>query len=81
MNLFELRYGPATRKQNTFVRPKINTVYKRDKSLCRYGPGVWHDMLPEKLKECSSQNEFKNSIKPWIPENCTCRLCKNYVQG
>ena len=79
--LFELRRGPATRKRNTFVRPKVNTVYKGDNSLRIYGPKLWDDMLPEKLKECSSLNEIKNSIKSWIPENCKCRLCKNYVQG
>ena len=39
------------------------------------------DMLLEKLEECSSLNEFRTSIKLWIPENCTYRLCKNYVQG
>ena len=42
---------------------------------------VWNNMLPERLKVCSSLSEFKNAIKSWIHENCTCRLCKHYVQG
>ena len=39
------------------------------------------EMLPKRLKECSTLNEFKNKIKSWIPETCPCRLCKVYVQG
>ena len=46
--------GPATRKHYIFVRPKINTVYKGDNSLRIYRPTVWDDILPEKLKECST---------------------------
>ena len=73
--------GPSTRMGTTFVRPKVNSVYKGDNSLRIFGPIVWNNMLPERLKVCSSLSEFKNAIKSWIPENCTCRLCKHYVQG
>ena len=79
--LFELNSGPSMRKRNTFIRPRVNTVYKGSNSLRIYGPIVWNDMLPERLKECSSLSEFKNMIKSWIPDNCPCRLCKNYVEG
>ena len=79
--LFEKNNGPTTRKRNMFVRAKVNTVYKGDNSLRIYGPKVWDEMLPEKLKECPSLNKFKNMIKSWVPENCPCRLCKHYVQG
>ena len=79
--LFELNSGPSMRKRNTFIRPRVNTVYKGNNSLRIYGPIVWNDMLPERLKVCSSLSEFKNMIKSWIPDNCPCRLCKNYVEG
>ena len=71
----------GTRSGDTFVRPKIESVKKGDRSLRSYGPIVWNTMLPEKLKECSSLDEFKFAIKSWIPENCTCELCKTYIQG
>ena len=71
--IFELNSGPLTRKRNTFIRPRVNTVYKGDNSLRIYGPIVWNDMLPERLKECSSLSEFNNMIKSWRPENCPCR--------
>ena len=28
-----------------------------------------------------SINEFKNKIKFWKPEGCTCRLCKTYIHN
>ena len=79
--IFHLNCGPSTRKGNTFFRPKVNTVYKGDFSLRIFGPIVWNNMLPEKIKASSTLSEFKNKIKSWIPENCPCRLCKNYIRG
>ena len=79
-NLFKLNLGPETRRRNTFVRPKVDTVFKGENSLRIFGPVVWDEMLPKRLKECSTLNEFKNKIKSWIPETCPCRLCKLYVQ-
>ena len=38
-------------------------------------------MLPERLKECASLDNFKESIKSWVPDNCPCELCKTYVPG
>ena len=38
-------------------------------------------MLPEELKTCQGLDEFKNSIKSWVPENCPCELCKTYIAG
>ena len=29
---------------------------------------------------CNS-NAIKESIKGWIPDNCKCSLCKDYIQG
>ncbi len=80
-DLFKLNDGRCNRKCKTFVRPKVNTVYKGDNSVRVFGPIVWDEMLPEKFKVCSSLIEFKNAIKSWIPENCSCRLCKNYIHG
>ena len=72
--------GTTTRMGDKFARPNVNTVYKGENSLRSFGPVVWNTMLPEKLKSCSTLTEFKNSIKSWVPSNCPCRLCKNYVK-
>ena len=50
-NLFQLNSGPDTRNRNTFVRPKVDTVFKGENSLRIFGPIVWNKMLPKKLKE------------------------------
>ena len=71
----------GTRSGDTFVRPRVDSVKKGDRSLRSFGPIVWNTLLPEKLKQCSSLDEFKFSIKSWIPENCKCELCKTYIQG
>ena len=71
----------GTRSGDTFARPHVYTVKKGERSLRSYGPIVWNTMLPEKAKQCSSLEEFKFSIKSWIPENCPCELCRTYVQG
>ena len=71
----------GTRSGDTFARPNVDTVKKGDRSLRSFGPIVWNTMLPEKLKASPSLDDFKNSIKSWIPENCSCELCKTYVQG
>ena len=63
-------------------KPGVRTVYNGEHSLRNFGPVVWNVinvMLPEKFKKCSSLKEFKNAIKEWIPINCPCRICKNYV--
>ena len=70
-----------TRSNATFHRPNVNTVRKGELSLRYFGPIVWDTMLPQTLKEISDLNKFKQEIRAWAPENCVCRLCKEYVAG
>ena len=71
----------GTRSGDTFERPNVDSVKKGDRSLQSFGPIVWNTMLPAKFKDCKSLDEFKLSIKSWIPKGCPCELCKTYVQG
>ena len=66
---------------DTFRRPNVDSVKKGDRSLRSFGPIVWNEMLPNKLKECKTLTEFKNSVKTWTPDNCRCELCKTYIGG
>ena len=36
-------------------------------------------MVPNNIKNSSSLNKFKSSIKSWKPNECPCRLCKKYI--
>ena len=69
-----------TRLGDKFQRPNVNKVNKGEHSLRSFGPVLWNTMLPENLKECSSLEEFKESIKLWVPD-CNCKICKNYIKG
>ena len=71
----------GTRSGDVFVRPHVESVKKGDRSLRSFGPIVWNTMLPKRLKECTSLDIFKESIKSWVPNNCPCELCKTYVPG
>ena len=68
-----------TRSNSTFLRPNVNTVFKGEQSVRSFGPIVWDNMLPQNLKELTNIDKFKYEIKRWVPRNCVCRLCKDYV--
>ena len=80
-NLFEQKEASYCRSHGSFARPNVNSVKNGLNSLRNFGPILWNIMLPIEYKACSSLNEFKNAIKHWIPSNCRCTLCKNYVPG
>ena len=77
-SLFRKTAG-RTRSQATFIRPKVNSVYNGEQSLRSFGPLVWDTMIPETLKAITDLDKFKIAITKWKPNNCPCRLCKNYV--
>ena len=63
----------------SFLRPQINSVEKGEKSLRWFGPIVWDTMLPDNIKIISDLEKFKIIIKGWVPANCVCRLCRDYI--
>lgn len=72
--------GPKIRLQSDFDIPFVKTVYKGNDSLRYLGPLIWQ-LVPEKTKKLSSLTNFKTEIKKWVPKNCPCRLCKDFVHG
>ena len=38
-------------------------------------------MLPQNIKDITDLEDFKHKIRTWIPENCMCRLCKDFVSN
>ena len=63
----------------TFLIPNANSEYMGRLSLRWFGPVVWEKMLPNRFKGIILMEKFKEEIKKWVPENCPCRLCKNYI--
>ena len=80
-DLFKLTDNDRTRSKCTFSRPTVNTDHYGKESIRYFGPVVWDDMLPSKYKSIKKLEKFKEEIKKWIPTNCPCNLCKEYVGG
>ena len=75
------RLNPNPRAGRDFFRPNVNTVFMGEGSIRYFGPIVWNTMLPVNYKSITTLDKFRDEIKLWIPENCPCRVCKEYVQG
>ena len=67
------------RRNNTFERRQVHSVYHGTESLSFLGPKIW-DLVPLELKQLESLEVFKLKIKKWIPFECSCRLCRTYIQ-
>ena len=68
------------RSQTDFVRDCVNTRRYGLNSLSYFAPKVW-DMIPLEIKNINSLQKFKTEIRKWAPENCSCYLCRPYLQN
>ena len=75
-NLFNIDHFSENR---AFFRPNVNSKHNGEDSIRYFGPVVWDNMLPDKLKSIQTLEEFKIAVKKWAPINCPCSLCKEYV--
>ena len=75
------KLNPNPKLGNDFFRPNVNKVFKGEGSLRWFGPIVWNDMVPKELKAVLTLQKFTAEIRKWVPSNCPCRLCKEYVAG
>ena len=66
------------RNSNTLVSKNINTTNYGLETVSYLAPRIW-EQIPEEIKQSKSLNSFKKKIILWIPNACTCRLCKTYV--
>ena len=57
---------------------KVKTVYYGTETIRYRGPITWN-ILPQDIKDSQTLNIFKNKIKSWSPNGCTCRLCKTFI--
>ena len=65
---------------NIFICPKVRTDMGK-LSIRSFGPIVWNRMVPDYIKSSLNINIFKERIKSWVPDNCDCNLCKDWVDG
>ena len=68
----------SLRSGSQFHQPSANTVWNGQEAISYLGPKIWN-MVPEEMKQKSSLFAFKREIKQWVPSNCPCRICRNYL--
>ena len=66
---FELRCGNCLSRSN---------IHFEIESLANIAAKIWIK-IPKEIKEASSLTILKSNIKKWVPQGCSCRLCKTYV--
>ena len=54
--------------------------YHGCESISFLGRKMWNILLDE-IKQQTSLNSFKKSVKKWKLQDCPCRLCKVYING
>ena len=67
------------RSQTEFVIENVNTVNFGKNSINILGPKIWN-IIPDNIKNSKDINQFKKRVKTWMPVNCPCQICSNYVQ-
>ena len=67
------------RRNDTFEKRKVHSVYHGTESLSVLGPKIW-DLVPVELKQSENLYSFKLKIKNWVLFECPCRICKTYIQ-
>ena len=68
------------RSRSELTVPSINTVFKGQNSISYFGSVIWNS-IPAELRQINSFQVFKSELKAWRPTNCSCRLCKNYIEN
>ena len=66
------------RNKSIWERENVRTVKYGKETIKHLGPKTWF-FVPNDIKEATSLIQFKNKIKKWKPNDCTCRLCKSYI--
>ena len=70
--------GYSLRSQTDFSLPRVKSVNYSLKALRYFGPKIWN-ILPSDIKNSITLREFSKNVKLWIPRNCPCRICENYI--
>ena len=64
----------------TVTRRNIRTNKFGFETITTIGAVLWRN-LPNDIKNSDSLNIFKHRIKQWIPDNCPCKICRNFMKN
>ena len=66
------------RNNRCWETEKTRTVLYGTQTIRYRGPKTWA-LVPDEIKNFQPLALFKQKIKSWKPNGCTCRLCKTFV--
>ena len=75
--LKDIKYN--LRQGKTLISNNKKTVLYGTETISYLAPKIWM-LIPDSIKKSDSLNVFKRNIKTWIPTDCPCKLCKQYIQ-
>ena len=79
--VFHFVEKPYNLRNNSITQRQANrTVYFGTKGISSLAPKLWELILSE-IKSAKSLNIFKEKIKSWTTDKCSCRLCKTYLRN
>ena len=76
--VFEFIEKPYSLRTTSHFRSRKIRTTKYGIETPYLGRKLWN-LVPNEYKTIESLAAFKGKIKPWVPENCPCRLCKTYI--
>ena len=66
------------RNKGSWETHYVRTVKYGTETIRRMGPKKW-DLISTEIKDSKTLLEFKQTIKRWRTNECTCRLCKEWI--
>ena len=79
--LFNEANVPYNLRQDViFCSCNVNNVLYGTETLPYHGPKIWNLVLFD-IKDCATEQFFRQEIKKWKQDRCPCRLCKVYIRN
>ena len=66
------------RQEVNFCSYNVKTVLYGTETLSYLGPKIWN-LAPSDIRDCAIEPIFRQKIKKWKPDRCSCRLCEVYI--
>ena len=68
------------RNSSGFSLAIVKTLFSRLETVSCLDPKLW-EIVPTEITVVDSSLEFKNKIRLWNPNNCSCWIYKKYIHN
>ena len=59
----------------SFCSYNVKTVLYGTETLSYLGTKIWN-LVTSDIRDCATEQIFRQKVKKWKPDRCPCRLCK-----